>query len=339
MQANGNVPRPLLLKCYSPNRLCGTLVVYRGLYRIWSIPIYTTGIFKSQYLVYTGIQTRKDNRMELGKAEEIAESFRAKILSGELPADTKIGSERELSEELGVSRMTVRRAIEIIEGEGLVTRYPSRGTYVAGTRERVLVDKGREIQPEAQRSSIDASELQKSGSFLKDMERIGRKPHIQFLEQPSLVAADSETARHLQLQEGTLVFKRYRLQSADNLPYRLIESYYPADLFGELLTLDIGTKPLFAWLQERHNLRVAHVQEKLFARPASQSERQLLRIAQGSPVMVIDRTVWTDSGRPVEWAHITAVAALYEFTYEYDIFEWNKELKNDNGTKPDQPNT
>jgi len=59
--------------------------------------------------------------MELGKAEEIAESLRIKILNGILPPGTKIASERELSEELDASRMTVRHAIEIIEGEGLVT--------------------------------------------------------------------------------------------------------------------------------------------------------------------------------------------------------------------------
>ena len=66
-----------------------------------------------------------------------------------------------------------------------------------------------------------------------------------------------------------LVFKRYRLQLADGLPYRIIESYYPADLFGELLTTDIGDKPLFDWLQERHGLVVARAREELIARLAT----------------------------------------------------------------------
>src|SRR5205807_68861 len=96
-------------------------------------------------------------------------------------------------------------------------------------------------------STVAASELRKSGSFIKDMERIGRKPQVQFLEQPALVAANAEIASHLHIQPGALVFRRYRLQTADNLPYRIIESYYPSDLFGELLTTDIGNQPLFAW--------------------------------------------------------------------------------------------
>ncbi len=44
-------------------------------------------------------------------------------------------------------------------------------------------------------------------------------------------------------------------------------------------------------------------------------------------VVALDRTVWTEAQRPVEWAHIVAVAALYTFTYEYDILEWTKPQK------------
>jgi GntR family transcriptional regulator len=276
------------------------------------------------------------NRTDLGKAEEIAESLRSLILNGTLASGTKMASERELSNQFSVSRMTVRHALELMEGEGLVSRHPGRGTFVGNIRERVLVNQGREVLQPKEALSISASELRRSGSFIKDMKRIGRKPQVQFLEQPSLVPADNQIAQNLQIQEGTLVLKRYRLQLADNLPYRLIESYYPSDLFGELLTTDIGEKPLFEWLQDRHSLRVARAQEVLLSRFATQNERQLLRISSTSPVISLERTVWTDTRRPVEWAHIIAVASLYLFTYEYDICEWNKEQKYDNRAKVDQ---
>ncbi len=253
--------------------------------------------------------------MELGKAEEIAEALRTQIIQGELYAGTKIASERDLSKEFGASRMTARRAIQILEGEGLVTRYPVRGTFVANIRERSVINQGR----------VAAMELRSTGSFLEQMERLGRKPRVQFLEQPGLVAVDVDIARQLQLQPGTLVLKRYRLQFANNTPYRLIESYYPADLFEELLTTDIGSRSLFAWLQERHGLRVVHAQEELIARLATARERQLLRISLNAPVVAFNRTVWTDTNRPVEWAHIIEVASLYRFTYEYDIPDWNQE--------------
>jgi GntR family transcriptional regulator len=298
---------------------------------LWSVAVYTNMVYtdiyhnivKKSIAVYTKLDRWQEIMMELGKAEEIAERLRQRITDGTLLTGTKIASERDLSIEFGVSRMTIRHAIEILEGEGLVARYPGRGTFVGSIRERVVIDKGREVQNKIE-TLITESELRMSGSFLKDMERLGRKPQVQFLEQPALVPSNAEIASHLSIEKGTLVLKRYRLQIADNLPYRLIESYYPSDLFGELLTTDIGDKPLFAWLQEQHGLRVARAQEIVIARLATPRERQFLRISPSAPVVALHRTVWTETNRPVEWAHIIAVAALYAFTYEYDILEWNK---------------
>src|ERR1051326_5956925 len=122
------------------------------------------------------------NRTDLGKAEEIAERLRMLIVDGYLSSGAKMASERELSDQFSVSRMTVRHALELMEAEGLVSRHPGRGTYIAGLRERVLVSQGREIPPRTENSSIVENELRRSGSFIKDMKRIGRKPQVQFLE-------------------------------------------------------------------------------------------------------------------------------------------------------------
>lgn len=250
-----------------------------------------------------------EGQMETGKADYIVEELKAQILEGKLPERTKLPSERELSEQYDVSRMTARRALQILEGEGLVTRHPVRGTFVSGIRERQHEHHG----------IVAASELREYGSFKKAMFKSGRKPEELFLEQPSLVAANVEVAEHLQLPQGSLVLKRYRLQSADKLPYRLIESYYPSDLFGELLTTNIGDTPLFDWLQERHGLTDVRAKEDLIARLAIPDERSLLQISPNAPVVAFERTVWANNDRVIEWARITAVALLYTFSYEYDI--------------------
>ncbi len=267
--------------------------------------------------------------MELGKAETIAQTLRAQIVQGTLQEGTKITSERKFSGtgKIKASRMTVRRAIDIIEGEGLVVRVPGKGTFVARLQERVVVDRAREVREAAEGYLVTSRELRIPDSFLKDRS----KSRVRFLEQPSLVAASKEIAQQFQIPVGTLVLKHYQLHVADDLPHCLIESYYPSDLFGELLTTDIGDKPLFAWLQERHHLSVARIQEVLIARLATQPERRLLRISSNAPVVTLNRTVWTEEKRPVEWSHIIAVASLYTFTYEYDIAEWNRKQRNREG--------
>src|SRR5258708_5546675 len=166
-----------------------------GMYRSipnWSIPIYTTKSTEKSSVVYTKLDQKKEIMMELSKAEEVATRLRQRIADGMLQAGARIPSERDLSVEFGVSRMTVRHAIEMLEGEGLAARYPGRGTFVGSIRERVVMDKGREVQNKPELSTVPASELRMSGSFLKDMERLGRKPQVQFLEQPALVPSNPE---------------------------------------------------------------------------------------------------------------------------------------------------
>lgn len=262
---------------------------------------------------------------ELGRAERIVEELGTEIKEGKLQERDRLPSERDLAVRFKVSRMTVRRALQTLLGEGLIVSYPVRGYFVVGTRERLVAEElrpehhGDLIYTDSNVSLVTYEKLRLGGSFYEYMKGLMHNPEVVFLEPPALVAANEEVTEHLQLSTKELVLKRYRLQLADKLPYRLIESYYPADLFSELLTTDIGNKPLFKWLQERHGLTATHVREILIARPANLYERGQLHISPGAPVVALERTVWADTGRIVEWARITASATLYTFRYDYDI--------------------
>jgi GntR family transcriptional regulator len=190
--------------------------------------------------------------------------------------------------------------------------------------ERLHQHHGEETPTESGASTVPGEELRQFGSFVKAMQARGRKPEVQFLEPAALIAAPAEVAQHLDVSTDQLVLKRYRLQIADKLPYRLIESYYPADLFGEVLTTNIGQQPLFDWLEERHGLKAERAREVLIARRPNSSERAHLRISPDAPVVALERTVWTQDARILEWARIIAVAGLYTFSYEYDIPHHNK---------------
>jgi GntR family transcriptional regulator len=257
--------------------------------------------------------------VERGKAERIMEEIGAEIREGKLQVGDKLSSERELADRFKVSRMTVRRALQTLLGEGMIVSYPVRGYFVVGTHERLKEYHGELVYTDSGMPSVAAEELRAAGSFYEYMKRLRRNPEVVFLEPPAIVAPNQEVVEHLQMKTSEPVFKRYRLQLADKLPYRLIESYYPSDLFSELLTTDIGTKPLFKWLQERHGLTAVRAREVLIARPANLYERGQLRFSPGAPVVALDRTVWADTGRIIEWARITASATLYTFMYEYDI--------------------
>jgi GntR family transcriptional regulator len=253
------------------------------------------------------------------KVEEAAATLRTAIQNGKYVPGDRLPSERDLAKELDVSRETLRRAIQKLEAEELIVRRSTSGTYVKQVAPIIEVIKGQEYIQGIDDTATSGDELAHSGSFIENMRKKGRKPTITFLDPVALVAATDEVAHHLNIAPKTAVLRRYRLQSADGIPYRLIESYYPSDLFGELLQLDIGEKPLFKWLQETHHKQVQHVAEELTARLPMAIERQWLKISSSSPVVAFERTVWDQDQRVIEWAKVTAVAVLYRFHYEYDI--------------------
>jgi DNA-binding GntR family transcriptional regulator len=253
------------------------------------------------------------------KVEETATLIRNDIRTGKYAPGEKLPSERELAQDMQVSRETLRRAIQKLEAEDLITRRSTSGTYVKVEAPIIEVVRGQEIIQGSEEAPTAGDELAHSGSFIENMRRRGRKPTITFIDPIALVAASMEVAQHLQVPLRSIVLRRYRLQSADSIPYRIIESYYPGDLFGELLQTDIGEKPLFQWLLEHHGKQVQHVAEELTARLPTPIERQWLKMSSSSPVMAFERTVWEQEQRVVEWAKVTAVAALYRFHYEYDI--------------------
>jgi GntR family transcriptional regulator len=258
---------------------------------------------------------------EITRADEITAALRAGIETERFAPGEKLPSERELAEQFQVSRETIRRALQTLQGEELVSRKGPLGTFVKTGVPRIEVIQGREISSgsPAHNHILVGDELAKVGSFIADMKRSGRQPKVTFIDPVGLVAADDEVAKRLGVPPHALVLRRYRLQSADGTPYRLIESYYPGDLFGELLQADIGEMPLFQWLANQHGRQVKHVAEDLTARLPTPTERQRLRVSALSPIVALERTVWDQKSRIVEWARISAVAALYKFHYEYDI--------------------
>lgn len=72
----------------------------------------------------------------MGRTPQLADILRARIEAGEYPPDTAIPSLVKLTEEFGLAEVTVRKAVDSLKSEGLLTGTPGRGTYVAGDRSR-----------------------------------------------------------------------------------------------------------------------------------------------------------------------------------------------------------
>ena len=207
----------------------------------------------------------------------IAGEVRDKITTEQLGPHTLLPSERELAELHGVSRMTARQALSLLESEGVVYRKPPRGTFVAEPRVRFHV-----------------------GSFSEEVARMGRRPAAKLLWAERQLATPA-VRRALDIAEGAEVHVFHRLRSVDDVPFALETTYLPAALTPDILDeTDDGS--LWALLRSRYGIVLARSTAVLESIVLDDATSVQLGIRAGSAGTLLTRTTEDSSGRCVEYA-------------------------------------
>jgi GntR family transcriptional regulator len=271
------------------------------------------------HLVYHWFLPGKGGKKEMvvdkdTKIDEVAAELKSRIDRGEYPAGQRLPSEREITDELNVSRATVRGALLRLQAENMIDIVPRGGAFVRSPSSKLLVGP---TNP----GIASGLELKRAGSFIRAMEAQGRKTLIRFIDPSSIIPAGEELGAKMGISPDTNVLRRYRVHLVERVPYRILDSYYLASLLGDLLGKDEGYIPLFKWLREHTGLRAARAFEKMNVRMPSSEEATLLNISRSQPVVDMDRWVWAHDNTLFEYTHIIANAALHEYSYSYDIDE------------------
>ncbi len=241
------------------------------------------------------------------KIDVVVEELQQGISQGIYVTGQRLPSEREIAEELNVSRVTVRAALLRLQAENMIDIVPRGGAFIRSVNTKAIIGSG--------------PELKQSGSFIRAMERQGRQTFVRFIKPSAIITTGDEIGAKMRVDPSTKVLRRYRIHLVDRIPYRILDSYYLASLLGDLLGKDEGYIPLFKWLREHTGVRAARALERLNCRMPSAEEATLLNISRGQPVVDMDRWVWGDNGTLFEYTHIVANAALHEFSYTYDLDE------------------
>lgn len=248
------------------------------------------------------------------KIDDVVTEIQNRINQGRYVAGQRLPSEREIQEELNVSRATIRSAFLRLQAENLIDIVPRGGAFVRSPSAKVVVGPS---NPHVAKGL----ELKRAGSFIRAMQAQGRQTLIRFIEPSSIIPVGIEVGNKMGTNPDTHVLRRYRIHIIDQVPYRILDSYYLASLLGGLLGKDEGYTPLFKWLYEHTGQRAAHAFEKLNIRMPLAEEATLLNISRTQPVVDMDRWIWSDKEVLFEYTHIIANASLHEYTYTYDIDE------------------
>jgi GntR family transcriptional regulator len=212
---------------------------------------------------------------------QIEEQLADRIEAGEFAPGDVLPTERELTRQLGVSRMTVRAAMDRLVQRDLIVRRQGSGTFVADPKLRQ-----------------DASKLR---GFFEDTVGQGVTPISRLLEREEMLAT-RHLAGVLDVSVGESVYRIVRIRSARGMPVVLETSYFPAAVVPGLLGMDLERSSIYRLMDMEFSARPVRARQSLEVATAHGTDASFLEIPSGSSVMLVERVSWDAVGRAVEYA-------------------------------------
>jgi len=201
--------------------------------------------------------------------------------SGEWRPGEAIPSESDLATRFNVSQGTVRKAIDEMAAENLLIRKQGKGTFVASHADPRAFFRFLRLVPLA-------GGVEQSTSRPLECWR---------------AKAGTEAARVLQLKLGDAIIIVRRLLQFSNRPVVVDEIYLPGEIFSglSLEVLKDWQGSLYSLFETRFGVRMIRAEERIRAVAADRNSAELLGVADGSPLLSVERVSFTYGDRPVEW--------------------------------------
>ena len=223
---------------------------------------------------------------------QIESILRRKIISGELPPGSPLPSEEVLGQEFNVSRITVRRALSILEDDGLILRQRGRGTFVT--------DK-----------PLSLGSPRFSGS-MEELIAMGVKTEARILDE-SLVQPPETVRQRLNLGPKEKAFRFRKIRMVEGEPFSYVINYLPQAIGDRIAGADLSLKPLLMILEENLGLSVEEAEQSIEAVVAEPEWAELLEVRVGDPLLKAERTVFDPDDNPLEYVWVLYRADKYFF--------------------------
>jgi len=212
----------------------------------------------------------------------IEQNLRELILRGQLNIGETIPSEWELADLYGVSRLTVRNALDNLTRQGWLIRRHGVGTFVA--------------HPTV--TEISPNKL----SFTEQMSSIGREPSSRLISL-RVVMADAELANILKLEQGAQLVEIVRVRLADGKPILLETSYLSQKRFPGLENaIELTSSSLYEWLVTHYQTSVTVMDQTLEPVLLSEDQAQHLETQPGTPAIISKVLAYTNETEPIEYS-------------------------------------
>ena len=211
---------------------------------------------------------------------QLRDALERAIRGGTYPPGSALPSERELGERLGLSRMTVRRALEELVRDHVIEQRRGSGTYVRGRR----VEQPTDVLL----------------GYTEEARLLGFRPgSVLFDARPA--PAEEDVARALRIAVGTTVLRVNRLRTADDEPLAVQVSHLPPPYHDLSIDELKRAGSLYQALLAQFGVTPEGAEQSIAARMPTEQEQEMLAIDAMTPVLALERTTFDAEGRPFEY--------------------------------------
>ncbi len=226
---------------------------------------------------------------------QLAAALRRQIEAGDFEPGSAIPAESELVRRYQVSRITVRKALDVLVKEGLIVRQQGKGTFVRPT-----------LLEESLTSLQGFAELMVS----THPEQVMEVPVFEFIPAPEAVAAA------LDLDDDAYVLHIERRHILEGVPIAYATIFLPASLGRALTVDDVCTTPIYTLITERAGLTIKRAAQTIRAVSANEEVAAALDVPPGAPLLSVHRITYSTEETPVEYIELLYRGDRHELALE-----------------------
>lgn len=230
--------------------------------------------------------------MKTQKYVTIANILRNKILSGEYPVKSKLPYEREMIAQFQASKMTIKKATDILVDEGMITKIKAKGTFVNDFAE----------------GSLDQM---KQGNYFRGLTAlyadITLTSHVLVFE---IIPSDAFISDKLNLSVNTAVYHIKRVRIKDEQPFVVEEIWMPASLIVNLKRVHVEHS-IYEYIEQQLGYIIDKSHRRIEVHTANETDAALLQIAIGQPVILARQTGRFSTGQVFEYSKATHLGETF----------------------------
>ena len=223
---------------------------------------------------------------------QLRERLRERIADGSYQQGARLPAESEISAIFGVSRITVRQALNDLQKEGLIVKVPGKGSFVARRTPR--------------------QDLSRLEGFGEAMSRQGHRIVNRVLSHLEVDASPAVAAR-LGLPPGAQVTEVRRVRYLDRKPVSYEVTYLPPSVGRRLRTENLAERDIFLILELDYGIVLGHADIQIGAQGADPAMAAALEVAPGAALLRIERLTWTAAGEPLDFEYLHVLGEAFQY--------------------------